>query len=198
MIPARLRSASYSIGSLFLLLCSISSAQSPQNSSGSTSNNPAAPVASLPPDGNFFERLGEAYWTDWSPALTPPPASAEPSTASPTNPAVNEPSAPVRRGYPALLDSPPFPGFDYSVGGTPVIGAPDTQTYILMQAIDENKGRTKIYGWLNGGFDVSTSNRGDGANSPAAYYYNPNRLIPDQEVLYIERLPNSVQTDHVD
>jgi len=67
-----------------------------------------------------------------------------------------------------------------------------------MQAVNENKSRTKIYGWFNGGFNVSTSNKGDGANSPAAYYYNPNRITPDQQVLYIERLPDSVQTDHVD
>ncbi len=79
-----------------------------------------------------------------------------------------------------------------------MIGAPDTQTYILMQAVNENKSRTKVYGWFNGGFNVSTSNKGDGANAPAAYYYNPNRITPDQEVLYIERLPDTVQTDHVD
>ena len=72
------------------------------------------------------------------------------------------------------------------------------QTYPLMQAINENRSRVKIYGWLNGGFNVSTSNKGDAANSPAAYYYNPNRITPDQEVLYVERLPNTVQTDHID
>lgn len=59
-----------------------------------------------------------------------------------------------------------------------MIGAPDTQTYPLMQAINQNKSRTKIYGWFNGGFDVSSSNKGDGANSPAAYYYTPNKIIP--------------------
>lgn len=143
--------------------------------------------ASAPPDAatthssNFFARLVSAYHDDWFPA--------PPSTPAPT---------PARRGFDAPLDSPPFPGADYSIGGTPVIGAPDTQTYILMQAINHNQSRTKIYGWFNGGFDVSTSNRGDGANSPAAYYYNPNRIIPDQQVLYIERLPNTVQTDHFD
>jgi hypothetical protein len=79
-----------------------------------------------------------------------------------------------------------------------VIGASDTQTYPLMEAVDGNKSRTKIYGWFNGGFNVSTSNKGDGANGPAAYYVNPNRLVPDQQVLYIERLPNTVQTDHFD
>jgi hypothetical protein len=67
-----------------------------------------------------------------------------------------------------------------------------------MEAINQNRSRTKIYGWFNAGFNVSTSNRGVGANSPAAYYYTPNTIVPDQEVLYIERLPNTVQTEHFD
>ncbi len=186
-------------GSISLAGCLLSvslSAQTSQNSTGSTSNNPAAPAPAV--TGNFFERLGAAYKADWTPALTPPPSTTEPTVPSAAVPANTEPATPVRRGYPAPLDSPPFPGSDFSVGGTPVIGAPDTQTYILQQAINENRTRTKIYGWFNGGFDVSTSNKGDGANSPAAYYYNPNRIIPDQEVLYVERLPDTVQTDHVD
>jgi hypothetical protein len=127
----------------------------------------------------FFRRLVDAYREDWYPT--------QPSGPSP-----------ARRGYDAPLDSPPFPGVDFSVGGTPTIGAPDTQTYILMQAINQNKSRIKIYGWFDNGFDVSTSNKGDGANAPAGYYSNPNRVIPDQEVLYIERLPDSVQTKHFD
>ena len=145
-----------------------------QKQDARTPESTPTPVA-----GNFFHRLGAAYHDDWFPTGTPAPA-------------------PARRGYDGPLDSPPFPSSDYSVGGTPTIGAPDTSSYPLMQAINENKSRTKIYGWFNGGFNVSTSNKGDGANSPAAYYYNPNRIIPDQEVLYIERLPNTVQTDHVD
>lgn len=139
--------------------------------------SPSAPQ----PDRNFFQRLSDAYWQDWKPS----------STAAST-------PAPERRGYPAPLDSPPFPSTDYSVGGTPVIGAPDTQTYILMQAINQNRSRIKVYGWLNGGFNVSTSNKGDGANAPAAYDYNPNRITADQAVLYIERLPDTVQKDHID
>jgi hypothetical protein len=127
----------------------------------------------------FFIRFSDAYREDWHPTQAAG-------------------SDPVRRGFSAPLDSPPFPSGDYSVGGTPVIGAPDTQSYTLMQALNENRSRIKIYGWLNGGFNVSTSNKGDGANSPAAYYYNPNRITPDQEVLYIERLPDTVQTEHFD
>ncbi len=140
--------------------------------------SPAVPAATRQ-DQNFFARLASAYKEDWHP----------------TQPAGPDP---VRRGFAGPLDSPPFPGSDYSVGGTPVLGAPDTQTYILMQAINQNKSRIKVYGWLNGGFNVSTSNKGDGANSPASYYYNPNRVTADQQVLYVERLPNTVQTDHVD
>jgi hypothetical protein len=166
------------VATLCVLLCSISSSARSQESSVPSTPQPQA--ASSRPQGEFFTRLGSAYLSDWSP---------DPSTSS---------TAPQRRGYPAPLDSTPFPGVDFSVGGTPVIGAPDTQTYILMQALNQNKSRVKVYGWLNGGFNVSTSNKGDAANSPASYYYNPNRVTPDQEVLYIERLPDTVQQDHVD
>lgn len=143
---------------------------------------PSAPGAAKiePPSQNFFLRLAAAYRSDWSPS------------------AATETAPPPRRGFPAPLDSPPFPSSDYSVGGTPVIGASDTQTYPLMEGLNNNQSRTKIYGWFNGGFNVSTSNKGDGANSPAAYYLNPNRIVPDQQVLYFERLPNSVQTNHFD
>ena len=186
MFAALRRCSTVGFVSLSLIACATALAQGSQNSNGSTAN--ATPAAPTVPDGNFFERLGAAYKADWSPA--PSPAVSGPSAT--------EPAAPARRGYPAPLDSPPFPGSDFSVGGTPIIGAPDTQTYILMQAINENKGHIKVYGWFNGGFNVSTSNKGDGANSPAAYYYNPNRITPDQQVLYVERLPDTVQTDHVD
>lgn len=145
--------------------------------SAQTSSTPAA--TDVKGNRTFLLRLVDAYREDWHPTQPAGPDAA-------------------RRGYAGPLESPPFPGTDYSVGGTPVIGAPDTQSYMLMQAVNQNKGRIKVYGWFNGGFDVSTSNKGDGANAPAAYYYNPNRVIPDQQVLYIERLPNTVQTEHFD
>jgi Putative beta-barrel porin-2, OmpL-like. bbp2 len=144
-----------------------------------TSSSPSATADRA--SGNFFQRLGAAYREDWAPSQ---PAG----------------DSPARRGFDGPLNSPPFPSSDYSVGGSPTIGAPDTQTYPLMQAINGNRGRVKVYGWLNGGFNVSTSNKGDGANSPAAYYYDPNRVTADQQVLYIERLPDTVQAEyqHVD
>ena len=176
-------SKSYAICTTALVLCS---AASWAQQASTAVDRPSTVVASTTSQsttaqqGQFFQRLANAYLSDWRAVPDP-----------------NAP-APARRGYPAPLDSTPFPSSDFSVGGTPVIGAPDTQTYPLMQAINGNRSRVKIYGWLNGGFNVSTSNKGDGANSPASYYSNPNRVTPDQQVLYVERLPDTVQTDHVD
>ena len=49
-------------------------------------------------------------------------------------------------GTPPPIFSPPFPATDWPIGGTPLIGAPDTQTYPLMQAVNENKIACKWYG----------------------------------------------------
>ena len=67
-----------------------------------------------------------------------------------------------------------------------------------MQAIKCNRSRIKIYGWLDPGFNVSTSNRGRYANAPEAYDVIPNSLQLDQIALYFERLPDTVQTQHFD
>jgi hypothetical protein len=69
-------------------------------------------------------------------------------------------------------------------------------------SVDERNQRSEIanqkYGWFDGGFNVSTSNRGKYANFPAAYDVIPNSVQLDQAVLYIERLPDEVQRDHFD
>ena len=56
----------------------------------------------------------------------------------------------------------------------------------------------QIYGWLNAGCNVSTSNKSRYANFPEAYAEVSNACLPDQQVLYIERQPDTVQTDHFD
>jgi Putative beta-barrel porin-2, OmpL-like. bbp2 len=140
--------------------------------------------------GNFFSRLANAYKQDWF----PPPAAA--STSEP---------APARRGLPAPVTNPPFPFSDWPYGGSPTIGTPWTQSGPLMQAIwggargDEwKRSGIQIYGWLDAGFNVSTSNKSRYANYPVAYDEVANSIQPDQEVLYIERQPNTVQQDHFD
>ena len=143
------------------------------------------PKAALPVNTTkrgFFTRLGHAYLDDWT----------VDSNGAPAAP------APARRGTPPPLNSPPFPSADWPIGGTVVIGAPDYGTYILMQAINENKSRIKMYGWFDIGGNASTSNKGRYANNETAYDVIPNSIQLDQVALYFERLPNTVQTDHFD
>ena len=52
-----------------------------------------------------------------------------------------------------------------------------------------------MYGWVNAGFDLSTSNK---SNIPESYAIVPNKLELDQAVVRFERLPDTVQKDHVD
>jgi hypothetical protein len=141
----------------------------------------ASPVSVSP---GFFRRFAQAYWDDWK------------GTAE-------DPDLP-RRGYPAPVSSPPFPFSDWPYGGSPVIGTPDTTGGPLMSAIyssehgkSRQNTRVKIYGWINSGFNVSTSDKRYG-NSPASYYIQPNSVQLDQAALYIERVPDTVQTDHFD
>jgi len=160
------------------LSCSLSRAQQPDNN---PSKPPDAPNPSTPEPKSFFARWADFYRQDWS----PPPAS---STASPT---------PARRGLPSPLDSPPFPNSDWSYGGSPVIGEPDTNSYPLMTAIAVNgaSSRSKLYGWIAPTLNFSTSTN---SNAPEANDVYSNRFELNQFVLYTERLPDSVQQDHVD
>jgi len=56
----------------------------------------------------------------------------------------------------------------------------------------------QIYGCLNAGFNSSTSKKSGYSTYPEAYAERGNSVQLDQEVLYIERQPDTVQTDHVD
>lgn len=125
---------------------------------------------------NFFARWADFYRQDWF-----GPASSS--------------SSPARRGLASPLDSPPFPNGDWSYGGAPVIGEPDTNSYPLMTAINAARSRTKIYGWIDPTVNFSTSSH---SNAPEANDVYSNRFQMNQVVLYAERLPDSVQRDHVD
>ncbi len=146
----------------------------------------AAPAAPTPlttaVKRGFFTRLGHAYLDDWTANSSGAPPAPEPA----------------RRGTPAPLNSPPFPSADWPIGGTVVIGAPDYNSYMLMQAVNENKTRFKIYGWVDIGGNASTSNKGKYANNQTAYDVIPNSIQLDQAVLYFERLPDTVQHEHFD
>ena len=138
--------------------------------------------------GSFFGRFFKAYYDDWNP-----------SAATATEP------APGYRGYAAPVAGPPFPFSVWPYGGSIVVGQPFTQSGPLMQAIWSGsdgkmwkRSGIQIYGWLNGGFNVSTSKQGGYSTFPASYAERGNSVELDQEVLYIERQPDTVQTDHID
>jgi hypothetical protein len=56
----------------------------------------------------------------------------------------------------------------------------------------------QIYGWVETGGNVSTAKTGYGGNAPAAYMFTPNIVQLDQAVIYVERVPDTVQQDHMD
>jgi hypothetical protein len=136
--------------------------------SGTTSNHALT--------GNFFHRLAQFYSQDWA-------------GTNPSGPSV------AKRGLTPPLDSPPFPFSDWGYGGSPDIGAPDGNTYPLMSALNLEKSRMKVYGWVAGSFNFSTSAQN---NFPVAYDIFPNKIQMNQAVVYVERLPDTVQNTHFD
>ena len=147
---------------------------------GQTAAVPAVIQAPAPASGTFFHRLVDFYRTDWNGTAATAAAAA--------------PAAP-RRGVPSPLSSPPFPSADWSYGGSPTIGESDGNSYPLQTAINGAGGRTKIYGWIEPTLNGSTSTH---RNYPDTNGIFANRLQLGQAVVYVERLPDSVQRDHID
>ncbi len=137
---------------------------------------PAAAAQPAPVQAGFFRLLDTFYREDWTNTLP----------SSPT---------PPRRGYPSPLDAPPFPNADWSYGGSPTLGEPDTNAYPLMTGLNRLSSRSKLYGWVDLSVNGSTS---ASRNSPETNDLYSNRFELDQAVLYFERLPDTVQQDHVD
>ena len=127
-------------------------------------------------NGNFFQRLGHYYARDWMGTLPAAPSA-------------------VRRGLDAPLDSPPYPSSDWGYGGSPAMGIPDGNNYPLMTALKLQNSRTKIYGWIAPSFNASTSAKN---NFPVSYDVFPNSIVLNQAVIYLERLPDTVQKTHFD
>jgi hypothetical protein len=160
---------------------------------------PAAPInQGWTPGDNFFSRLFYYYAYEWGLPVAPTDPNAPPGP-------------PTRRPPPwppAPESSPPMPFADWPNGGNDYIGesTPNAVDSPLMKAIgtDNWLGKTldeehiQIYGWLNGGCNVSTAKTGYFANQPAAYAFTPNICQLDQNVLYVERVPDTVQMDHID
>jgi hypothetical protein len=141
---------------------------------------------------DFMSRLVNYYRLEWGHEAAP---------ADPKAP-------PGRRDYwPATPEAiPPYPFTEWPYGGSTALGVtrPSSVDSPLMAALSNtsfgqtlNDNHIQIYGWIDGGGNLS-NNTVKGGNAPAAYDYNPNTVQLDQAVLYIERLPDTVQKDHVD
>jgi Putative beta-barrel porin-2, OmpL-like. bbp2 len=126
-------------------------------------------------------------------------------TAAPADPK----APPARRaGWPdAPQSTPPMPFTEWPYGGTTSIGVtrPASADSPLMVAIANTgvgkllgENSIQIYGWINGGGNLSTNTVKPAGNAPAAYDFTPNTAQLDQAVVYVERLPDTVQQDHVD
>ncbi len=138
-----------------------------------TTDQAPVPTGSTP-SGSLLQRMIDFYAKDWKGGAAAGPAA-------------------VRRGPASPLDSPPFPSSDWSYGGSPIIGEADGNVYPLQTAINGATGRTKIYGWIEPTANVSTSRD---RNYPETNDIYSNRVELGQAVLYVERLPDSVQVDH--
>lgn len=116
---------------------------------------------------------------------------------TPSDATDNNTSTTKRRAKPAPFDS-IFPSSEY-LG--PTIGVPNTDpiyllTKLLWQALPPLKDHgIRIYGWVNPSFNSSSSNQ---SNIPLSYNIVPNRIELDQFVLRVERIPDTVQTEHID
>jgi len=135
------------------------------------------------------------YQLEWGKAVAPADPKAPPGRRSDTE------------WPPTPQSTPPMPFTEWPYGGTVNIGTtrPNSVDSPLMVAIantDAGKALTdahvQIYGWVAPAGNISSNNVRPGGNSPAAYDYTPNTVQLDQAVLYIERLPDTVQNDHFD
>jgi hypothetical protein len=143
---------------------------------------------------SFMERLFNYYRLEWGHASAPADPKAPPSRR------------PETEVPPTPQSNPPMPFAEWPYGGTTNLGVtrPSSIDSPLMAALGNtnvgswmNDNHIQVYGWIDPGGNLST-NTVRGGNAPAAYSYNPNTVQLDQAVVYIERLPDTVQRDHID
>jgi hypothetical protein len=125
------------------------------------------------------------------------------------SPLETDPNAPASRRAdwaPAPVTAPPYPFTEWPYGGSELMGAnraASIDSPFMVAIANTGLGKAlasahiQAYGWIDIGGNISSSHVHQG-NQPAAYAYAPNTVTLDQAVLYIERTPDTVQSDHVD
>ncbi len=142
---------------------------------------------------SFFDRFINYYKLEWGQAGPP-----------------TDPNAPAGRrdGWPTTPQTtPPMPFTEWPYGGTTPIGVTRSgsvdspfMTAISNTSVGEwmNDNGFQFYGWIDPGANVSSNTTRPGGNAPIAYAYTPNTVQLDQLVFYLDRFPDTVQTDHID
>jgi hypothetical protein len=175
---------------------------------------PSAPQSSGPVDGcakgsdsaSFWKRLSQSYEKHLFPGDAPAAPAVDP------NAPFDEQAAGYRKDLPPPpVSNPPWPYAVWNEGGTQLIGYENMYYSALMDAIycgpngkAWKDSRFVIYGWIEPGGNISTSNlgfnklSGTGGNYPAAYSYQPDTVQLDQAALYFERTADEIQRDHFD
>jgi outer membrane protein OmpA-like peptidoglycan-associated protein len=141
----------------------------------------------------IFERFANYYKLEWGQSGAP----TDPNAASSS-----------REGWPKTPQTtPPIPFTEWPYGGVTPIGVtrPGSVDSPLMVAVANtslgewmNDNGFQVYGWVDPGFNVSTNSVKPGGNAPINYAYTPNTVQLDQAVIYLDKFPDTVQTDHID
>lgn len=141
---------------------------------------------------DVLDRFINYYRLEWGEAGPPADPNALPSE---------------RDGWPQTPETiPPMAYTEFPTGALTSIGVtrPGTEDSPLMVAIANTPvghlltdNNFQVYGWFNPGFNISSNERKYG-NAPIAYTSNPNVGELDQAVIYLDRWPDTVQTDHID
>jgi len=184
-------------------------ATSANTGAGYVNDQAPAPAAATPPPvapaakpDNPYDHLGDnpfvRFWRYQKLELG--------TDSAPVDPTVT-PLSTLRPGWPTVPETtPPMPFMDWPYGGTTSLGDNRTASVdspFMVAIANTGLGKAlassgiQAYGWVDVGGNISSSKL-SGGNAPAAYDYQPNTVQLDQAVLYVERTPDTVQTDHVD
>jgi hypothetical protein len=188
-------------------IAAVSAVQAGNDSSSGTSSSKKTPVNCRAPDApyreykcldaylgtGFLERLINYYQLEWGHSKAPEDPDAPESQRN------RWPDAPATR--------PPYPFAEWHYGGASAIGVtrPNSADSPLMVALADTAfgqmlkaDHIQIYGLISGGGNTSSNTIKPGGNFPISYSYTPNVDQLDQALIYVERLPDTVQTDHMD
>ena len=158
---------------------------------------PSPTQSSATPDTHRFHRSARAARRSSPQLLQPPRRLPIMTTGSPP------PSPPPRPLQPAAAlplpsTPPPSPASDYSSAAPPPSAPPTPRPTRSCRPSTRTDRRTKIYGWFNGRLQRQHLQQGRRRQLSRRLLRQPQPHHPDQQVLYIERLPDTVQTDHFD